>query len=251
MIAKFKTFLGTTCRMDVEKCDLWASIVEEKLPQVLSRYDPAFTTIEEKDKEYFIRMRQKLAAQSDFIKNCPDSSLILWALNLIIEFLEDERRKAGLGKTTRKPGKLVVGNGTVRAPVSQPKPVKVLNEGEITEMHISRHERNPAVRAACVEYFRGRHGGAVLCEACGLSFGERYGEIGEGYIEVHHLSPISQTEGGHAVDPKTDLVPLCANCHAMIHRLMAAMKKTSGADLEGPAALEKLRDVIKEHRQHV
>jgi len=58
------------------------------------------------------------------------------------------------------------------------------------------------------------------------------------------LNPISQTKGTHEVNPKTDLVPLCANCHAMIHRLMAAEKKLSGEELEGNAALVKLQEVM-------
>ena len=36
---------------------------------------------------------------------------------------------------------------------------------------------------------------------------------------MDHLYPISQTDGEHTIDPATELVPLCANCHAMIHRL--------------------------------
>jgi 5-methylcytosine-specific restriction endonuclease McrA len=37
-----------------------------------------------------------------------------------------------------------------------------------------------------------------------------------GYIQIHHIKPVSEYEG--EVDPETDLVPLCANCHAMAHR---------------------------------
>ncbi len=83
-----------------------------------------------------------------------------------------------------------------------------------------------------------------------MSLGDVYGNIGEGYIEVHHLNPISQTEGSHKVDPTTDLVPLCANCHAMIHRLMSAEKKVSGTNLEGVAALSKLQAIIQERTAH-
>jgi hypothetical protein len=42
------------------------------------------------------------------------------------------------------------------------------------------------------------------------------------------------------VDPTKDLVPLCVNCHAMIHRHMAAEK-----GLEGAAALAKLKGCLK------
>jgi 5-methylcytosine-specific restriction protein A len=53
---------------------------------------------------------------------------------------------------------------------------------------------------------------------CGFDFEERYGPRGTGYIEVHHLVPLSKLEGATSVDPTSDLRPVCANCHAMIHR---------------------------------
>ena len=121
---------------------------------------------------------------------------------------------------------------------------RLLEEGEIKEMHIAKCERNPKLRKACIEYYMAQNEGRIACVACGMAFGDVYGEIGEGYIEVHHLNPISQIEGVHAVDPKMDLVPLCANCHAMIHRLMSAEKK-NGVELEGSAALVKLRGIMR------
>jgi 5-methylcytosine-specific restriction protein A len=58
------------------------------------------------------------------------------------------------------------------------------------------------------------------CQACDLDFEERYGEIGKGFIEAHHLKPISTLEEGVAVtyDVAADFAVLCANCHRMIHR---------------------------------
>ena len=58
------------------------------------------------------------------------------------------------------------------------------------------------------------------CQACELSFPERYGGIGEGFIEAHHLKPISSLEEGVAVayDIAADFAVLCSNCHRMIHR---------------------------------
>ena len=47
---------------------------------------------------------------------------------------------------------------------------------------------------------------------------QMYGSFGENFIEVHHLKPISTYDGEHEVNPLTDLVPLCSNCHSMIHR---------------------------------
>jgi 5-methylcytosine-specific restriction protein A len=58
------------------------------------------------------------------------------------------------------------------------------------------------------------------CQACDLEFTERYGEIGKGFIEAHHLRPIGTLEEGVAVkyDVAADFAVLCSNCHRMIHR---------------------------------
>lgn len=57
------------------------------------------------------------------------------------------------------------------------------------------------------------------CEVCGLAFDRLYGAIGSGYIEAHHLRPLSSLKGTKvAMDPKTDFAVLCANCHRMVHR---------------------------------
>ncbi|HEK2705573.1 TPA: HNH endonuclease [Pseudomonas aeruginosa] len=49
-------------------------------------------------------------------------------------------------------------------------------------------------------------------------FGERFGELGRGFIHVHHVVPVSEIGESYEVDPIKDLIPLCPNCHAMIHR---------------------------------
>ena len=57
------------------------------------------------------------------------------------------------------------------------------------------------------------------CEACGFNFEKRYGEIGKGFIEAHHLTPLSSLQGERvALDPVKDFAVLCSNCHKMIHR---------------------------------
>ena len=51
-----------------------------------------------------------------------------------------------------------------------------------------------------------------------MDFAAVYGAIGYGYIEIHHVVPVSRMVAGYVVDPRSDLIPLCANCHAMVHR---------------------------------
>jgi 5-methylcytosine-specific restriction protein A len=87
-----------------------------------------------------------------------------------------------------------------------------LPEGALTHVAVNRYERRPANRAAAIA----AHG--AICKACGFDFTWFYGPIGEGFIEVHHRTPVSQMGGGYVIDPVKDLVPLCSNCHQMVHR---------------------------------
>jgi len=57
------------------------------------------------------------------------------------------------------------------------------------------------------------------CQACDFNFEEKYGEIGKGFIEAHHLTPLSELKGQKIpLDPLKDFTVLCSNCHRMIHR---------------------------------
>ncbi|MBQ2056059.1 MAG: HNH endonuclease, partial [Bacteroidaceae bacterium] len=51
-----------------------------------------------------------------------------------------------------------------------------------------------------------------------FDFEENYGELGKEFIEVHHIIPLSQIRREYIINPEKDLIPLCSNCHSMIHR---------------------------------
>lgn len=87
------------------------------------------------------------------------------------------------------------------------------HEGHVINVKVNRYERSSIARMKCVEY----HG--AKCCICGIDFGERYGELGDGFIHVHHLKPLHTIGNDYIVDYKNDLVPVCPNCHAMIHRI--------------------------------
>lgn len=78
-------------------------------------------------------------------------------------------------------------------------------------------ERNPYARAKCIDV----HG--CSCAACGFDFEKTYGEIGRGFIHVHHLVDLATKKDVHTVDPEKDLIPLCPNCHSMVHKEKPAM----------------------------
>ena len=85
-------------------------------------------------------------------------------------------------------------------------------EGFARRVAVNVFERNRAARQACIRHY------GTACLVCGLDFGRRYGETGDGFIHVHHLVPISDVDSDYAVDPIEDLRPICPKCHAMVHR---------------------------------
>ena len=93
------------------------------------------------------------------------------------------------------------------------------SEGLEHQYNLTKKERNPELRHKCIEYYKHLWGGHIHCICCGFDFGKAYGDIGEGYIEIHHVNPHHTYEGVHKVDPIKDLIPLCSNCHSMIHRV--------------------------------
>jgi len=86
------------------------------------------------------------------------------------------------------------------------------SEGALSLHVTTRYERDPAARRACIE----AHG--TSCIVCGFSFEETFGDHGKGFIHVHHLKPLAQAGSVNRTDPIDDLVPVCPNCHYMLHR---------------------------------
>ena len=85
-------------------------------------------------------------------------------------------------------------------------------EGSFKTVKVNRYERNPEARKKCIE----KHG--CQCKICGFDFEKTYGEAGKGLIHVHHVVPISSIKEQYQIDYEKDLIPVCPNCHAMIHR---------------------------------
>jgi 5-methylcytosine-specific restriction enzyme A len=90
-------------------------------------------------------------------------------------------------------------------------------EGAVTSVPVNRYERDPRARKACLDYWGYR------CAVCNFSFADRYGQLGQEFIHVHHVIELSRVPANYHVNPIRDLRPLCPNCHAMIHRTRPAM----------------------------
>lgn len=85
-------------------------------------------------------------------------------------------------------------------------------EGAKTQVTVNYYERDPKARQACIQH----HGNT--CKCCGFNFEKTYGKHGKDFIHVHHIKPLHTVGAGYVLDPINDLIPLCPNCHAMIHR---------------------------------
>jgi len=84
-------------------------------------------------------------------------------------------------------------------------------EGAKLSITVNKYERNAAARLACIAY----HG--TSCSVCRFDFGSAYGADFAGFIHVHHITPMAEIGKQYKIDPIKDLVPVCANCHAIIH----------------------------------
>lgn len=84
-------------------------------------------------------------------------------------------------------------------------------EGEKRRRIATYYERDPKARKECID----KHG--LSCAVCGFNFEKVYGNHGKNYIHVHHIVPLHTIGKRYKIDPIKDLIPLCANCHAMIH----------------------------------
>ncbi len=87
---------------------------------------------------------------------------------------------------------------------------------EKLQLHLIK-ERNRHLVEKAKSIWLGNNEGNVNCTICSFSFSKTYGRIGQGYIEAHHIIPISILAKDTIVKI-SDLAPICSNCHSIIHR---------------------------------
>jgi hypothetical protein len=93
----------------------------------------------------------------------------------------------------------------------------VAQEGERITRELKTIKRNARIVAEA-KRLKG-----YVCEACEFDFGTVYGAVGEGFIEAHHIEPLSARNGVSRPTAVEDFAVLCSNCHSMIHRTEPAM----------------------------
>lgn len=107
-------------------------------------------------------------------------------------------------------------------------------EGAEKRVTVNKYERNSNARKKCIEHY------GFKCFICGFDFKKVYGEIGENFIHVHHKIPFNKLKKEYGnieeyeINPEKDLIPICPNCHEMIHKLRTI----------GDEAVEELKNIL-------
>jgi hypothetical protein len=149
-------------------------------------------------------------------------------LRPLLQLLSSTRFDPGRNNR-REVGKNWITNSEVVAARSE-----AAEEGATISVLINRYERNRKNRKLCLK----AHG--TLCSVCKFDFLAVYGEVGRGYIHVHHLKPLKALGGkSQKIDPINDLRPVCPNCHEMLHQC------------DPPHTIEQLRTIMASARDEI
>lgn len=211
--------------------EAFAQFTEEEMAAFIKDHvDANFDGIYERtDHHFYERVRDKIATHAAMRTEDSESGL-QYSIHLrtYSQFLDSKEFKQ-LTKPKRTPKE-----STSPSIPSQPKE-RDMTEGEKRHVAFETAHRSPALRQACIN----RYG--YQCQCCGMDFASLYGEeLGARFIEVHHLKMISTYDESRPEDYVENLVPLCSNCHAMIHH-----------GKEGPLTLGELRQAYKGEKKEL
>jgi len=106
-----------------------------------------------------------------------------------------------------------------------------LFEGIKKQVLVNKYERSSIARKKCLDFHK------PICSVCDMNFAEIYGEIGRNFIHIHHRIPIHSIGIKYEIHYEKDLIPVCPNCHAMLHRKLNNREPT----------IDELREMIKNH----
>ena len=234
MLQPDKEILANCYREFLEKAwntddEAMIQFTENELTDFIRQYvQTGFTTVyDHVDRSFYDQIRSAIPVNAQMRQaNQQSGEMISRALKFYSEFLQSKYFPRPKAKKQQKPSE-----HTKPEPTVGKKPVIVEREeteGERKHVEFERAHRNPALRQRCIELW------GYQCQCCGIDMEKIYGELGKNFIEVHHLKPISTYDESRPDDYVNNLVPLCPNCHAMIHH---------GAD--GTMSLHDLRNAYQ------
>lgn len=97
----------------------------------------------------------------------------------------------------------------------------LINEGTQVVVRTKVYKRSSKLRKMAIQHYTTADG-RIKCKVCCFDFEEFYGEFGKDFIEIHHQKPVFQFDGEDVErtisNALENVIPLCSNCHRMIHR---------------------------------
>jgi len=95
----------------------------------------------------------------------------------------------------------------------------IIEEGSIELKSIKQRKRSQKLREEKIKEIKMWNNGKISCIVCNFDFSDKYDGHGEGFIEIHHLEPVSFGSTSQDIqEALKKVVPLCANCHRMVHK---------------------------------
>lgn len=114
---------------------------------------------------------------------------------------------------------------------------EILREGNQESRLTNYYERNPILREECIKKY------GYVCQVCNINLMEFYGPVAKEFIHVHHIVPISTFKEEHETKVD-DLITVCPNCHAMLHRKLSGKEVTIDI-LKDEIQKQKVGNVLK------
>ncbi len=238
-----RTIKGKVCEIKIEKIDPHYKN-KEKIDDVLvifcarERNQPCRIVGWYKNAIVYRRMQGSGVDQYNIVANYQDTTLLpVNERDIIVPSKRKKDALYGFGQASYWFADREEAQGFVQSilmrienyPIQTYREEEVLTEGERTRAYVNLYERNIEARNKCIEKY------GAKCQICGFDAAIKYGKEYGGMIEVHHIVPLNEREGVYQIDPIQDLIPVCPNCHAILH------KKVDGNTI----SIEELKRKIK------
>lgn len=212
--------------------EIIADFTEKELAAFIRQYvDATFKGVySELDHNYYDRIISQIPLNQE-MKDANEAAELKYSshLKLYSMFLESKHFKQLFKSRIASPKEQVSTPKETAQSVSHQPKEREMTEGEKKHVEFETAHRNPKLRQACLDKY------GYQCQCCGMDFASMYGEeLGANFIEVHHLQMISTYDENRPEDYVENLVPLCSNCHSMIHH-----------GKQGPLSLHELREAYR------
>ncbi len=132
--------------------------------------------------------------------------------NLEIQALQNILNSKKLDKSIKEKARKLLNKEKIEIIYPDEIEDKDLFEGTKKQIIVNAYERSSQARQECIEHY------GVKCSICNFDFEAVYGDLGKGFIHVHHIKPLSEIDEKYKINPIEDLRPVCPNCHAMLHK---------------------------------